>query len=277
MNKLAKLTKVVGTIAGNPKSLARVLLDPEELAFRNRVDRAYGLGNGLPSIDLLDLAPELDETVSPYCFMNGSSRTVDLALLKALARKFDRCRYLEIGTLRGESIVNVAEIADECVSVSLSDDDMKQRGWPENYLKNNGFFLENIPNVKRIGHDSSTFDFSKLGKFDFVFVDGDHSYEGVVADTRSAFSVLRNENSIIVWHDYGMEYEAPRWSVMAGILDAAPPQERSRVYHVSNTLCAIYTRQSFATSFMVHPVVPTKVFKVRVSAARLSSTDVVER
>jgi hypothetical protein len=208
--------------------------------------------------------------------MNGSSRSVDLAFLKAMARKRPGCRYLEIGTLRGESIVNVAEIAGECVSVSLSDEDMKQRGWPINYLKNNGLFLKNVPNLRRIGHDSSTFDFSTLGKFDFVFVDGDHSYEGVLADTRSAFSVLRDENSIIVWHDYGMEYEAPRWSIMAGILDAAPPDKRPHIYHVSNTLCAIYTRGEFATSFMVHPSVPTKVFTVRVSASRLPSNGVAE-
>lgn len=276
MTKLAKLAKVIGTLVGNPKSLAKVLLDPEEVAFQNRMERVYGLGKGLPSIDLLELVPGLDETVYPYCFMNGSSRTVDLALLKALVRKIPRCRYLEIGTLRGESIVNISEIAGECVSVSLSDEDMKQRGWSDNYLKNNGLFLKNIPNLKRIGHDSSTFDFSTLGKFDLVFVDGDHSYEGVMEDTRSAFSVLRDENSLIVWHDYGLEYEAPRWSVMAGILDGAPAHERSRIYHVSNTLCAIYTRQNFATSFMVHPVVPTKVFTVRVSAAKLPSTGSAE-
>jgi hypothetical protein len=273
MSKLAKLAKVIGTIADNPKSLAKVLLDPEEIKFRDQITRMYGLGKGLPTIDLLDVVPGLDETISSYCFMNGSSRTVDLALLKALVRKFPRCRYLEIGTLRGESIVNISEIVEECVSVSLSNEEMEQRGWSGNYLKNNGFFLSNIPNLKRIGHDSSTFDFSTIGKFDVVFVDGDHSYEGVKADTRSAFSVLRNDNSIILWHDYGMEYEAPRWSVMAAILDGAPERERGRIYHISNSLCAMYVRATFATSFVVHPALPNKVFTVRVSAKKLVSTD----
>src|ERR1035437_6760233 len=102
MRKLAKLAKIIGTLASNPKSLAKVLLDPEEIAFRNQMARAYSLGNGLPTIDLLDIVPGLDETIRPFCFMNGSSRTVDLALLKALARKVPNCRYLEIGTLRRE-------------------------------------------------------------------------------------------------------------------------------------------------------------------------------
>jgi predicted O-methyltransferase YrrM len=269
MRKLAKLAKIIGTLASNPKSLAKVLLDPEEIAFRNQMARAYSLGNGLPTIDLLDIVPGLDETIRPFCFMNGSSRTVDLALLKALARKVPNCRYLEIGTLRGESIVNVAEIAGECVSISLSNQEMMQLGWSANYLENNGFFLGSVSNLKRIGHDSSTFDFSTVGKFDLVFVDGDHSYDGVKADTQNAFSVLRNRNSVIVWHDYGLEYEAPRWSVMAGILDGAPEHERGRIHHVSNTLCAIYLRAQYPASFVVHPAVPNKIFTVRISAEKL--------
>jgi predicted O-methyltransferase YrrM len=269
MGKLTMLAKVVATVAGKPSSLGKVLLDPYEIGVRNRLVRDYGLEKGLPTVDLLDVVPGLDETIDPYSFMNGSSRTVDLALLKALARRFERCRYLEIGTLRGESLVNVASVVEECVSVSLSEEEMIQRGWAGNYLKNMGFFLGNLPNIKRIGHDSRTLDFSSLGKFDMVFVDGDHSYEGVKKDTQSAFSVLRDESSIIVWHDYGVEYDTPAWSVMAAILDGAPEEHRKRIYHVSNTLCAIYIRGEFKTSIIEHPAVPNKVFSVRVTAKAL--------
>jgi predicted O-methyltransferase YrrM len=273
VSKLAKHWKLIRTVVANPKTLANILMDPYENEIRSRLKRVYGLGEGLSTIDLLDVVPGLNETLSPYCFMNGSSRTVDLAMLKALARRFSDCRYLEIGTLRGESIANIAQVAKECVSLSLSDQEMVQRGWPENYLINNGFFLGQVPNLKRIGHDSSTYDFSTLGKFDLVFVDGDHSYEGVVSDTKNAFRVLRDENSIIVWHDYGMEYEAPRWSVMAGILDAAPEHARAHIYHVSNTLCAIYIREDFKTSFTVYPSVPNKVFAVTISATELPADE----
>jgi predicted O-methyltransferase YrrM len=269
MGKLAKLAKVVGTIAANPRSLGKVLLDPYEIGFRNRVAQMRGFEKGLPTIDLLDLVPGLDETIDPFCFMNGSSRTVDLAFLKALAKRYRGCRYLEIGTLRGESVVNVAAVAEECVSVSLSDEEMLARGWGNRYVENNGFFLRNSSNVKRIGHDSLTFDFSSLGKFDMVFVDGDHSYEAVRHDTQSAFRVLRDENSVIVWHDYGVEYDSPSWRVMAGIVDGTPEGERGRLYHVSNTLCAIYIRGDFATSVVEHPAVPNKVFSVRISARKL--------
>lgn len=262
----SKLAKVISKIVSNPKSIGKVLLDPDELEWRTRVSRMYGLDRGLPTIDLLDLVPGIDETIAPYCYMNGSSRTVDLALIKAVARRFPDCRYLEIGALRGESLANVAEVARECVAVSLSDEEIIERGWGEEFRKNNGLFLGNVPNLTRIGHDSLTFDFSTIGTFDLVFVDGDHSYEGVLSDTRSAFSVRRNDDSIIIWHDYGFEYETTRWSVMAGILDGAPADARGHIYHVSNTLCAIYVNGAYRTSFAEHPVIPNKVFSVRVTA-----------
>ena len=39
---------------------------------------------------------------------------------------------------------------------------------------------------------------------DFVFVDGSHSYEYVLNDSRLARRLLRKDgDGIIVWHDYG--------------------------------------------------------------------------
>ena len=38
---------------------------------------------------------------------------------------------------------------------------------------------------------------------DFVFVDGSHSYEYVLNDTRVALNLLNNSKGIIMWHDYG--------------------------------------------------------------------------
>ena len=40
----------------------------------------------------------------------------------------------------------------------------------------------------------------KYGAFDMVFVDGDHSYKGVMLDTLLARRVL-SEDGVICWHD----------------------------------------------------------------------------
>lgn len=266
LEKLQKLGRVATTLVRKPGALGKVLEWPDEWEYRERIQAQYGLGRGLPTIDLFDLVPGLDEHIDPYCFNNGSSRPIDLALLKALARRFPACRYLEIGTLRGESLRNVATVAAECVSLSLSNDDMAARGWSPGYLENNGLFLDGLPNLTRIGQDSQTFDFSSLGTFDMMFVDGDHTYRGVKNDTENVFRLLKDKRSIIVWHDYGAEYDTPAWSVMAGILDGCPSAERKHLYHVSNTLCAIYIRDQFVTHFAEHPVVPDKVFSVRITS-----------
>jgi hypothetical protein len=51
--------------------------------------------------------------------------------------------------------------------------------------------------------DSATFDYSAYeGKMDFVFVDGSHSYEYVVSDTKTALRLLKPTGGIILWHDY---------------------------------------------------------------------------
>jgi hypothetical protein len=38
---------------------------------------------------------------------------------------------------------------------------------------------------------------------DFVFVDGSHSYEYVLNDSRHALKLIRNGKGVILWHDYG--------------------------------------------------------------------------
>ena len=63
------------------------------------------------------------------------------------------------------------------------------------------------------------FDFSAYkGKMDFVFIDGDHHYESVLKDSATAFELLKDDHSIIAWHDYTNGPETIRWEVFHGIL-----------------------------------------------------------
>ena len=67
-----------------------------------------------------------------------------------------------------------------------------------------------------------TFDFADYyGKYDMVFIDGDHHYDSVKKDTETAFKLLKDNRSIIVWHDYGLDPETIRWDVLAAILDGS--------------------------------------------------------
>jgi len=237
---------------------------------RESVDEKYGMKDGLPCVDLLDLLPGFNTEISPYTFLNGTSTTIDIAALKALAASYKDCTYLEIGSWRGESLSNVSEVSKECVSISLSDKEMREMKFPEKMIGVQRLFSKEKKNIEYIEHNSMTFDFSKLNKkFDLIFVDGDHEYPAVKSDTMNAFKMLKDENSMIVWHDYGTAFESICWPVMAGILDGAPAEKRKNIYHLSNTLCAVYTTKNVKTSKLEYPTIPNKNFRVKISAEKI--------
>jgi predicted O-methyltransferase YrrM len=243
------------------------------IGAENRKDyvlNKYGLKDGLPCIDVLDLLPGLNEKVDRYSYLHGTSLPIDIAILKGLAGTFKDCAYLEIGTWRGESIANVAAVAKECVSVSLSDDEMRAIGWGDKFIRMQRFFSKDFSNIQYITQNSRTFDFNSLGKkFDLIFIDGDHTYEGVRIDTQTAFKLLKDENSIIIWHDYAASVEMINWMVFAGMLDGTPKDQRSKLYHVSNSLCGIYTNKKFKISKLDYPTFPNKSFSLQLSAAAM--------
>lgn len=250
----------------HPRPLCNLL----EEYNRDYIIERYGLEYGLPTIDFLDIFPKFDEIIDPFSFLEGGSLITDLVLLKLLARRYDPCRYLEIGTWRGESVANVASIADECYTVSFSEEEMRKENFPNRSILVHSYFSKDLNNVTHIGHDSRTFDFTTINKkFDLLFLDGDHSYESVKIDTRNAFQLLRDSRSMIVWHDYGVSPETVRWSVLAGIMDGCPKEKLKNLYHVSNTMCAIYTNERFETTITEYPQIPNKKFTVRLSAIRL--------
>lgn len=115
--------------------------------------KSYGLKQGLPTVDILDLFPNFKEIVDLYSFLGGTSETINIALLRAQARGDDHLRYLEIGSWRGESIANVASLADECISISFSDEDIGQHGFSEKFRQNNRFFSKDLKNMTYIGHN----------------------------------------------------------------------------------------------------------------------------
>jgi len=269
--RIKKSLEILKILIKNPKYLFRGWYsDVLEKAKKEDVIKRYGLPNGIPTIDLLDLVPKFKETVSPYSYLTETSPPMDIAFLKAMARKYKNCQYLEIGAWRGESLANVAEVAKDCVSVSLSDEELRQWGHPEKYIKLQRFYSKGLKNVLHINHNSLTFDYSQLNKkFDMIFVDGDHRYNSVKIDTQNVFKLLKDENSVIIWHDCGPDTEDIKWSVLAGILDGCPPEKRKNLYRVSNTMCAIYISKRVKNEILGFPQTPNKNFKIQIVASSL--------
>ncbi len=217
----------------------------------------------MPLVAITDLFPDFNETVKPYAYLNGATLPIDIAVLKALARKYEVNNYFEIGTWRGESVANIATIVPNCVTLNLSDIEIFELGVSEDYVNMHRFFSASLSNVKHIEGNSHSYDFTEyLQQFDMIFVDGDHHYDSVLKDTKTAFKLIKDENKIIVWHDYALEPETVRWSVMAGILDGCPSEKRKNLYHISNTLCAVYINENIKSAFLKINTEPTHYFEI---------------
>jgi len=269
MSKLLKLTKALSLLIKKPYLLNNVLNDND--VFKDQIIKTYKLPNGLPQIDLAVLFPEFSEEVFPYAYLSGGSLPTDIALLKGLAKKYNVSDYFEIGTWRGESVANMATVVPHCYTMNLADETMLKMKLSENYIRSQRYFSKNLKNVTHIHAHSHEFDFNTLNKkFDMVFIDGDHHYDAIKKDTETAFNIIKNEKSIIVWHDYASSPENIRWDVMKGILDGTPHDKRHKLFHVSHTLCAVYLNDNFPTQELQPYALPNKVFNVKLEKKDIS-------
>ena len=255
MNKIKKALKAFGLILKRPYLLNHILND--ESVHRDAVLKKYEQSKGLPVIPMGQFFSGSEVSVEPYAYLSGATMPTDLALLRLLAERFGAKRYFEIGTWRGESVANVAAVVPECVTLNLPCEEIVRLSGSEAYADLHGFFSRNLPNVRHIYGDSRTFDFAPYRSgFDLVFIDGDHHYEAVKSDTASVLPLLRDGRSIIVWHDYAYDPETIRWSVLHGILDGLPLELHHRLFHVSNTMCAVLLPDEAAQTMPSTPLEP---------------------
>lgn len=233
-NNLNKLLSAFIELVKKPKLLSHIYYDNG--IWSKKLHAQYGI-SALPVIPLGFFMPE--EVELPHMvYLDGGSLATDYALLQSIVRRTQECRYFEIGTWRGESVANVCAYAHSCVTLNLPLDDM-----PADYRSQVGMYSTSKDNVKQIFGDSRQMDFSSMGKYDVVFIDGDHRYEYVKNDTQKVYNHLLHKNSIVVWHDYGNSPEDVRYEVFKGILDGLPKEEHQYLFHVSNTKCAILLRE----------------------------------
>lgn len=260
-NKITKGFRALKLVAKHPY-LLNLVLESEDV-YQEEVSRKFGLTDGLPLLQLETLFPGFQETVSPYAYLSGATMPIDIALLKSLARRQNAQSYFEIGTWRGESVANVASVVPECVTLNLSREEIVKLTDNETYADAHARFSKHLDNVTHIYGNSQTFDFTPyLHQFDMVFIDGDHHAKAVLKDTKTAFELLRDEKSVVVWHDYGYDPETIRWSVFSAIWEGTPEEKRPHLYHVANTMCAVYIPESFPTEKLTPHTKPKHYYEV---------------
>jgi predicted O-methyltransferase YrrM len=263
VSRLSKSLTAIFHIIRNPWLLNKVLED--DILWRNRVSNQYKMPEGLPVIAADELFGDFTETIDPFAFLDGGSLPTDLALLKKLACSIPHCCYFEIGTWRGESVANVASVAEKCYTLNLSDEEMRGMGMSERYIGLHRFFSRDLPNVIHLEGNTLDFEFQSLNRrFDLVFIDGDHRYDMVKNDTQKVLRHLVHDKSLIVWHDYARNPETVRFEVLAGILDGSPESLHRNLFHVANTLCAVYLPGRTGGQNLESPVKPEGSFRIEI-------------
>ncbi len=271
MSKAKLIAPLFKALLNEPSVITKALFHAvNKYDAKQKVLKA-GWGKGLPQIDLLEFIPHLNETIEPATLLYGTSMPIDFILFKSIVKQYNgACDFFEIGTWRGESMAVVAPYCNSVTSLSLGNKEMEALGWGGNFISMQRMFSKDLKNATHIEGNSRTFDFNSIRKkFDVIFVDGDHSYEGVKSDTRNVLPLLKNENSIIIWHDYVSNYEHIDYEVFAGILDGVTEEERKHIYHISNTYCAIYTKKVYPTHTFAYPTIPDKKFSITIKGERL--------
>ncbi|MGI8548801.1 MAG: class I SAM-dependent methyltransferase [Gemmatimonadaceae bacterium] len=148
--------------------------------------------------------------------VDGNVSVLELVILAATAARLKARTVFEIGTFDGRTAVNLAANADNAVTVYTLDlplqgsatvlaadaEDLKymQPSLSGARIRQSEF----APRVRQLFGDSAKFDFRPyVGSIDLCFVDGAHSREYVLNDSRRALE-LTHPGSIILWHDYAM-------------------------------------------------------------------------
>ncbi len=177
----------------------------------------------IKEVDVL-ISPEIVLIDKPY--EEGNTTEEEQRLIMTLAR--DSSRILEIGTFRGRSAANfiVNCLQAEIVTVNLEEPIAGLPGWDWRYeidresydylplveskevSRSAGyairrFHLKDEPEVTftQIIGDSRHLQELKLAEFDFIFIDGNHSFDVVMHDLVIALSLL-TPKGILLCHDY---------------------------------------------------------------------------
>lgn len=123
-------------------------------------------------------------------------------ILKILEKKPKS--YLEIGIGNGGSWMTFSYINRKTLNISHSVDNLSyyqaigQKIEEIEFIEN--FLSKDIENTCFFNMNSSDYLNKCETKYDVIFIDGDHSYEGVKSDYINSLSLM-NENGIMIFHD----------------------------------------------------------------------------
>lgn len=171
----------------------------------------------LPLIKIEEIVPNVSSQLVHSDFEDGNVSKIELDYISRIVKGFNPANVFEIGTFNGRTTLNLAAntpAETRIYTVDLPEKEMSKtklriKSGEKKFIqkqKSGNYFLgtEFEKKITQIYSDSASLNYDPyLNKMDFVFIDGSHSYEYVISDTKNALRMLKNKQGIIMWHDYG--------------------------------------------------------------------------
>jgi predicted O-methyltransferase YrrM len=201
---------------------------------------------------LAELFPNIGEIKLPVGVIHEESHhsnQVDMLYVCAIAAFLQARQIFEFGTYRGQTTCGLAAIAADVKVTTLNLPPEKD----PRYAPYIGQFIKTSPyrdRITQIFADAYEFDpFPYTNQMDFIFVDADHSYEGIENDSKKALQMLR-PGGVIVWHDYAAK--------TPGVYEFIRDFSKERpVFQIRNTCLVVYWDGVDAYHFTPHLIPPS--------------------
>ena len=175
----------------------------------------------IPTANLSEVVPEsVSVQIRDPVSVVGNISLLETIVIAKLVQLHKPSRLFEIGTFDGRTTLNMAANAPReaiVYTLDLPRDQLDSTKLPivsgdKQYIDkptSGSRYLGTDYGMKivQLYGDSATYDLSPFfNEMDFVFIDGSHSYEYVMNDSRLALKLLRDGKGIILWHDYNTPY-----------------------------------------------------------------------
>ena len=135
-----------------------------------------------------------------------AAQKVDVDVIIALTNAFRPKTFLEIGINLGHTARRVLQFSpfiQSYVGIDIPFESKETAGKQAYEVPEIPASEVKDPRVKIVTRPFGVknIDPVELGTFDFIFIDGDHSYEGIEIDTEYCEKIL-NPGGVISWHDF---------------------------------------------------------------------------
>ena len=162
----------------------------------------------LRELPLAAIMPDVERTMVPLSAIHeetGHANHAEMLYVVAAARSRGASRIFEFGTFLGRTTYHLAALNPTARVWTL---DLPREENPWRFADYVGRYFAGTSEAARITalqENAFRFDPTPFARsMDFIWVDGDHSYEGVKNDTDKAFKMLA-PGGAIMWHDFGHE------------------------------------------------------------------------